>query len=89
MHERMDRESCIVISGDGKRLKCIAEAPLVLKERLLLGKKLPTYTVNAASSSPLVSSVLREVICYLNDDIFRELFDFIRMPWDVADARVV
>ena len=83
MHQRFG-----TISRDAKRLKSIPEPPLVLKERLLLGKKLPTYTVNSASSSPLVSEVLGEVT-RLNDDIFEELFEMMRVPWNVANARVV
>lgn len=46
---------------EGKRLKSMAVAPVVLKERLLLGTKVPTCKVNTVSTSPLVSAVLGEV----------------------------
>ena len=63
----------------------MAVAPVVLKERLLLGTKVPMYNIKTVSTSPLVSIVLGEVIRTFNDDVFRELFEMMRVPWDVDE----
>jgi ankyrin repeat protein len=87
MEEWMRRASYATKTRDAKRLKSISVAPLVLKERLLLGKKLPTYTANAAPSWPLVHGVLAELIRCPNDDVFRELHEMMAVPWEVVILR--
>ena len=85
MLAQMERASCVAKTREGKRLKSMTVAPVVLKERLLLGTKVPMYNIKTVSTSPLVSAVLGEVVRGFNDDVFRELFEMMRVPWDVDE----
>ena len=76
MHERIELTSYGSTTRHAKRLKSIPE-----EERLLLDKKLPTYSVKKTTSSPsLIDAVLNEVFG-LNDDVFEELFDMMKPIW--------
>ena len=80
MHERIELTSYGSTTRHLKRLKCIPEAPHVLKQRLLLDKKLPTYTLTKPASPSLIRDVLNEVFG-LKDDVFEELFETMKPLW--------
>ena len=84
MEMRMKRASNGSRTREGTRQKLLETAPVVLKERMLTRKNVPTYTIDHASASPLIRGVLTELMYSMNDDVFEELFEMMRVPWYAA-----
>jgi hypothetical protein len=80
MYQHMERVAYHAKTRDSKRIKCIPVAPRVLKERLAAGQKLPTYALKQYPSR--MHGVLVHLIERANDDVFRELFDMMKVSWD-------
>lgn len=83
IHSRFEYLSISEKTRAAKRRKCLAEASNVMKDRLETFKPLPRVSCNQASTD----DTLTGVVCHLmgnevNDDVFRELFDMMRVPWD-------
>jgi ankyrin repeat protein len=80
MYQRMDHVAYHARTRDSKRIKCIPTAPKVLRERLAAAEKLPTLRFKEYPSK--LHGVLTGVIECANDDVFRELFEMMKVSWD-------
>ena len=81
MHQDLERSASEVRTRESKRAKCISTAPQILKERLEAAEKLPSVRLKPYPSK--LHGVLSHILEHkMNSDVFRELFDMMKTPWD-------